>query len=185
MWNCSCCCRLWHWPTAVVCSVYSAVSADTNALLFSSHRELYYYVVTGFNQVWCAEAFIQDFTADDDERSEDDDSLVDHCLITETTLRLYCHSTRLESEDWDITETLSNHSSCNWQRKKIVNEKKRLVMCTGWTPRRSGCVIILYSLDKAERNYVSEADQITNTTIDTNRVNQSTSSLYFPQILIQ
>ena len=88
-----------------------------------------------------------------------------------------------ESEDWDITETLSNHSSCNWQRKKIVNEKKRLVMCTGWTPRRSGCVIILYSLDKAERNYVSEADQITNTTIDTNRVNQSTSSLYFPQIL--
>ena len=90
-----------------------------------------------------------------------------------------------ESEDWDIRETLSNHSSCNWQRKKIVNEKKRLVMCTGWTPRRSGCVIILYSLDKAERNYVSEADQITNTTIDTNRVNQSTSSLYFPQILIQ
>ena len=90
-----------------------------------------------------------------------------------------------ESEDWDITETLSNLSSCNWQRKKIVNEKKRLVMCTGWTPRRSGCVIILYSLDKAERNYVSEADQITNTTIDTNRVNQSTSSLYFPKILIQ
>ena len=124
MWNCSCCCRLWHWPTAVVCSVYSAVSVDTNAQLFSSHRELYYYVVTGFNQVWCAEAFIQDFTADDDERSEDDDSLVDHCLITETTLRLYCHSTRRE---WRLRYhrnivqpfklQLTTKEDCKWEEK--------------------------------------------------------------------